>query len=646
MERLKGELLMKPLSKYAVITLLIGLCLACEYEEDKSRVEGGAGGGDDELTPTSALPDQGMDGMGRGERDADLPEGDCFPDQTQWEEVSPLMKTYCGMCHGETPQFGAPYSLATQSDFTAEHAKQAASQLSSGAMPPAGQPQLSSEERMSLLSWLSCGDVGDTPTEVPAGGVQSTKPILSAEGDIPEGVDFFEIRAGGYQVPERWTDRYECFTISAPVSEERFIRRIETIVDDARVLHHVVLIPEDGGREPNTHSKCDEDNPFALIYGWAPGQGALQFEQGGIRLSPGQSLTLQIHYNNRAQYDDAIDDSGVRIYHGPVEGQEVSVLTLGPVGFQIPPRTRKEVTGYCELPQDTRLIASFPHMHEVGAGFEQSVARDWLNLSEAAEVIWEDIITLSGWDFESQYVYDTPLNLSRGDLIKTTCLYENTSDEPVSFGEKTADEMCFNFAYVSPPVPISLCDQSEPPHRRFNAGVCAPDDAIDWSPPSTLIDFTTTPSDFTATPSEALPVGLYWIDEAVAILPADLVEQYRFDLEQSGARGRGFLKWGEGDQVWLDLNSEMRIVASGLSFTERLDLSLSGTVLTVASRGEEVNAFELSLHCGELSSELFWVHADELLAPETEPRGGWMTIPIEFGPIQLDVQLHVIRADH
>ena len=82
-----------------------------------------------------------------------------------------------------------------------------------------------------------------------------------------------------------------------------------------------------------THSKCEEDNPFDMLYAWAPGGAALQFAEGGIRLSPGQALTRAIHYNNSGQYEGTADRSGVRIYHGPTEGL-VAVLSLGPVGLQ------------------------------------------------------------------------------------------------------------------------------------------------------------------------------------------------------------------------------------------------------------------------------------------------------------------------
>ena len=111
----------------------------------------------------------------------------------------------------------------------------------------------------------------------------SDRPILDAPDDPPTGTDFFDLRAPDFPVDRDWDNRYECFTFEVPTTETRYIRRIDTLIGDARVLHHTVLIPG-GGREPGEHGRCGSDNPLNLIYGWAPGQGALHFDEGGFGL--------------------------------------------------------------------------------------------------------------------------------------------------------------------------------------------------------------------------------------------------------------------------------------------------------------------------------------------------------------------------
>lgn len=613
-------------------------------------VQGGGGvhGGGGEITagdePGGAV---GPIGGASGPAGAEAPRV-CEPSAEGWGTVAPIFEARCGACHGAEPKFGAPFPLSALSDLTPARATLAAEALSSGAMPPAGQSPLSAEERGALISWLTCGEAGEVSPTTPPGGFESTRPILSAPAEPPSGVDFFEVRANGFEVPSTRSDHYECFTVRAPLTEERFIRRIETIIGDARVLHHAVLIPEDGGRAPNTHSPCADDNAFALIYGWAPGQGALHFPEGGIRLAPGQALTLQIHYNNRAGYTDAIDNSGVRIYHAPPEGPEVAVVTLGPMEFEVPPRSRGEAVGYCELPADTRLVASFPHMHERGVRFEQVISRAWRE-RPVGEEGWEDVITLSGWDFESQYVYDTPMDLSEGDLIKTTCVYENTGDEPLRFGEKTEDEMCFNFAYISPPIGYTLCNQRDLPARQYEPGACAPAEAAEWTPPEVQLALVAAAPPPTAQ-SVLLPPGRYWIDSAAAYVDPQLAAQYRFDLARSGARSQGAVRWGEAGEVLIDASSDLRVVAAGLSFTTRVAISALSAVSfnEVAPEDPAAGSLSLTASCGEVPRDPVWVTLDEeASSAEGVGRGeggAWLRMPLDLGPVSLTLRLHLVAA--
>ena len=99
--------------------------------------------------------------------------------------MQPILNEYCGLCHGNETQFGAPFSLMDYESFTPERAELVAKSLSNGTMPPAGQEPLNAGDRMSLYSWLSCGELGDTPNAVPAGGFASTRPILEAPNTSP-----------------------------------------------------------------------------------------------------------------------------------------------------------------------------------------------------------------------------------------------------------------------------------------------------------------------------------------------------------------------------------------------------------------------------------------------------------------------------
>jgi hypothetical protein len=583
----------------------------------------------------------------------------CVPDSEKWTTHQASLNQFCSSCHGESLQYGAPYSLTKYEDILI-YRDPIIDELTQATMPPAGQPRLDTERRLELLNWLECGETLQGSLASPAGGFESSRPILGYSTDLPPNSDFFDLKAHSFHLGVDSNDHYECFTFTVPVDEERFITRIETLVDDARVLHHTVLIPNGGDREPGTHSRCDSDNPFNLIYGWAPGQGPLQFEEGGILLQPGQEVTLQIHYNNRAGHEDVHDQSGVRIYHSPPNGPEVTVLTMGPLEFKIPPQSRGEAVGYCEIPQDAQLIASFPHMHEQGLSFKQEIYRlqEGSLLDES-----EDIIELSGWDFNSQYVYESPLDLHQGDLVKTTCIFENQYDRPLRFGEKTRDEMCFNFAYISPPMSISLCNQKDPPLGTYEPGMCASPEFETLTPPNLDIPLKNL-EPFNFEGQGTLMNGIYEIVGADLFVKGSL-GGFMIDFEQSRVQARGLFEW-QDQTARLDLNSEIRLVASGLSFTRIFPISIAGQVGDAYEEPLDLPDSDLpdsdlpdsdlpdsdlpdsdlpdsenldgrlsfTVDCGDAETPWLWIPPNDPLQEEFD-----LIFPIPFGFVDLVIQL-------
>jgi hypothetical protein len=54
--------------------------------------------------------------------------------------------------------------------------------------------------------------------------------------------------------------------------------------------------------------------------------------------------------------------------------------------------------------------------------------------------------------FENQVDYaKTPaVVINNGDTLTTTCTFQNTGTEPIRFGPRTEDEMCYNFVLAYP----------------------------------------------------------------------------------------------------------------------------------------------------------------------------------------------------
>jgi hypothetical protein len=56
------------------------------------------------------------------------------------------------------------------------------------------------------------------------------------------------------------------------------------------------------------------------------------------------------------------------------------------------------------------------------------------------------------FNFEEQTTYPLmpPLEIVAGDEITTTCTFSNDTNQTITFGENTGNEMCFNFALYEP----------------------------------------------------------------------------------------------------------------------------------------------------------------------------------------------------
>jgi hypothetical protein len=400
----------------------------------------------------------------------------CQPDLATYEsEVRPRIERYCGTCHGETQEFGAPFSLLQHAPLVAvgEDGRRIVDligdRLFAGEMPPVGMPRIPEEDADIIAAWATCGEVDVPPM---AGLVASAPPLLAPE-EPPAGLETLDFAADEYAVAPDALNDYRCFVFDADVTADRFVRRFEMIFDETSVLHHVVLLRDTDRESAPGNYDCYGGGGMPpgsqYLYAWAPGQSALEFPEGGLRVSPGERFIVQIHYNNAAARTGLRDSSGVRLYLGPPSGPEYGMIAIGPTDFSLPPRERTSVSSRCTTPADTTVFAGMPHMHRRGAEFTQTIRR--------ASGAREPLISLTGWSFETQLFYSTPTLLGPGDVIETTCVFENESASPVFSGEDTEDEMCFNFLYATPPPPSRYCDEGtgdRPTDVAYAPGACLP----------------------------------------------------------------------------------------------------------------------------------------------------------------------------
>jgi hypothetical protein len=380
-------------------------------------------------------------------------------------EVEDVLAARCWSCHGDPPKFGAPMPLRTRddllmparSDVTRSVADLVAERIvdPERPMPPTG--DMPEAEGDVVRAWLadgapgsleSCGNTG--PGDDPGVGPEAL-PCTPAY----EFVAHADGSADGFSVPVA-DNLYQCFTFKSPLVTATQATAWAPIVDDERVLHHWILYrtktPQaDGGVAP-----CQMPSDATFVAGWAPGgSNYVMPEDVGLELGgPDDWFILQIHYNNTGGYTDSVDRSGVALCEAEEPRPKTAgIFTLGSLAINVPGGASGHVVeGTCPswitsyLPEPVHVLASFPHMHEIGRRLTTEILRG------GDESRIETLIDVNPFAFDNQtyYAHDPEVLIHPGDALRTRCTYDNPYDHSVTLGEGTEDEMCFNFVMIYP----------------------------------------------------------------------------------------------------------------------------------------------------------------------------------------------------
>ena len=535
------------------------------------------------LSALNACESDGGGGGGVSSADA---KANCVPSRTVWEDTTKAMVTqHCGGCHGEKPSFGAPNTLLDYDDLIKgkegeRKVDRIVARMANKTMPAAGQTPPPHQVVDTVVEWASCGAVHPDHSV----GLVVDRPVFDAPKTAPKDTEHFDLLAPEFAVGEKVLDLYMCFAFDTPVKADRFVRRIEPIVDDSRVLHHIVLL-----RDPNQKTKVGASTCKGMpggsqyLYAWAPGAGPVQFPEGGLRVVPGERYIVQIHYNNGAGVTDAKDSSGVRIHHGKPEGTEYGMFAPGPVAFAIPDGTTHTATGTCKIKEKTTFIAGMPHMHELGTKFVNTIVRK--------DGKQETLIDIKGWQFEMQPFYSFPVTLEPGDKLLTSCTWENKTGKSVSFGAGTGDEMCFNFIFATPPPKQAYCndfDVDASADVSYAPGKCAGDKAAKTAPK------TATPLKFEAAPKVeggTIGKGRWMLKSATLYLPS-VTKAYLDEASFVVAKGQLL---ADGDDIVFDVATRVLLKLKGGQGTDNTQVtSVAGTM----TAGDKTGEASLKLTCG------------------------------------------------
>ncbi len=383
-------------------------------------------------------------------------------------DIGDVLQRNCQSCHSATPKFGAPMPLVTyantqavaKSDPSKKVVELMAGRIHDAVHPMPPVDALSAADTATLDAWFKAGategaatascdaslDAGTTtpsvgPSSLPCPASEQT--VFRAHGDAVDAPFHVEENAGNL---------YQCFSWKAPWTNTVQATSFAPVIDDARVVHHWILYETATPQPEGVGRACQMPADATFLQGWAPGGQNNVFPSDiGLRLPTSEKwLILQVHYWNVARLTDANDRSGVAMCTTPpnaLRPKTAVVSTLGSLNIALPARsTNVDVVGKCtpEIAEPMHVLSAGPHMHTLG----QKIKTEVLRGGQASTT--ETLVDVPRWDFNAQASHAVDMVINPGDVLKTTCTYSNGTDKAVYFGEKTENEMCFDFVTVWP----------------------------------------------------------------------------------------------------------------------------------------------------------------------------------------------------
>jgi len=371
------------------------------------------------------------------------------------DDVRPLLRRYCAECHHAGGP--GPFDL-TSYQSARQHAFQIAAATAGRLMPPwqarsdygafIGQPHPSDAEIAVIQRWVEAGAPEGPNASLserwPAGGWRLGKPDLVVT--LPE----------SYTLPAEGTDVFRTFVLPIRVDTVRYVRGLEFLPGNARVVHHANI------RIDRTSGSRDLDAadpgpgyegllarsalfPDGHFLGWTPGQVApLLPKDLAWRLEPGSDLVVQLHMQPSGK-KEAVSPSIGFFFGTDPPARHPAMLRLGRQDIDIAAgESAYTVTDSYTVPVDVEVQAVQPHAH-----YRAHEVRGMATLPDGST---KSLISIESWDFRWQhlYRYETPFTLPKGTVVSMRYTYDNSAENPRNpvspparavWGQRSAEEM-------------------------------------------------------------------------------------------------------------------------------------------------------------------------------------------------------------
>jgi hypothetical protein len=305
--------------------------------------------------------------------------------------------------------------------------------------------RLAPEDKQALLDWVDAGAREGRQAWAPeprtwASGWQIGEPDAVVQLEEP------------FAVPAEGVVDYQYMYVKTNFDEDKWVERLEIRPTAPQVVHHVLVLIEEPGRNAPQDAAPGEPVFDGGLQGYfavtVPGYPGQEYPQGAAKLLPkGAWLKFQLHYTPNGK--PALDQTkiGFVFTDGPPE-RIVATNSAFNTRLDIPPGADNyEASGDYPFERPGVLVNFFPHMHLRGKAFRYEL----IHPDGRSEVL----LDVPRYDFNWQlyYALAEPRAVEAGTKLRATGWFDNSERNPfnpdptkrVHFGEQTFDEMMIGY---------------------------------------------------------------------------------------------------------------------------------------------------------------------------------------------------------
>lgn len=395
------------------------------------------------------------------------------------QDVKPILTAKCEGCH--KPDGIGPFDLQSFSDASV-HATKSLKAMKDDIMPPwkpsddcnnyKGNFDVTDEEIKVIEEWINNGKVEGSASEenIP---VDFERPSLSR-------VDL-EMPMDTAYTMKNIADDYRCFPLSWPMDTTQYVSGFQAIPGNTKTVHHVIAFLAEPGEEDTYQAMDDaEEGPGYTCYGgpggpantwigsWVPGSFGNDMPAGtGIKIEPGSTIILQVHYNQIAGSTSSPepDLTALNLKLDTTVEKEGAIAPWAnpnwlrgsmPIAANDPNAKHDfsfDPTMVYGSGESITIHGAGLHMHELGSSGKLSIER--------ADGTDDCILEIPDWDFRWQGSYDLmeTMVLNPGDQLRIDCSWNNSAQNQrivdgqplpprnLNWGDGTQDEMCLGGVY-------------------------------------------------------------------------------------------------------------------------------------------------------------------------------------------------------